>query len=215
MNLLKPIKKADACFRAILDCLDHCLHLPWPQDKQSWRIMKAGRLSTPKGGKVFLGRLSCFVAAVLLFFAVLQGCALKKALEPDPGQTFDIDFASDLKDSQWPDPDLESKFVRYWSLRFKGDKQRDLFQMEAPHFQAMAGFERYRVYLRNLPLGRLDRVKIHKLERISDNLIFVSMTVDYADAEGRKRSFSMRDRWVLVDNEWFHLIKDPLLFPGI
>lgn len=154
------------------------------------------------------------LALILLF---LSGCALKdtESSRQFHGADFDLECAAEDQDKcSWPDKDLPRRFVRYWSLRYTGPLQ-DLFAMEAPFFQYVVPQERYNNFFRSGFDLSVDKIRIYSVKEINKNLADVVMQVEHLDSSGRSKTMSYQDRWVLVEDEWYHVVQNSLVFPQV
>lgn len=110
----------------------------------------------------------------------------------------------------WPDKDLQERFAKYWHLKFSGQHE-DLFGMEAPHFQFLAKQGVYESYI-SRSKGELKQVEIQQIKKISDYKYQINCKFSFSRAN-QEREVAIADRWVEVDDDWFHVIKDQVVFP--
>ena len=153
------------------------------------------------------------LATVLGIFFV-AGCTQKMTANPDAHYE-KIKYIYLSEDIGWPDTRLEKKFSRYWNKRFTGKDPEGIYSYEAPHFQKMVLFPRYEAYLNNLPKGEILRIEIAEFIRATEYLYEVPLTIIFQGRDGREHSMGTRDRWVFVEGVWYHVLRDPLAFPGI
>lgn len=157
---------------------------------------------------------------ILVFLAYLlltiSGCAGIKPAHDD--RFFVPDFEIECKSQedggcQWPHG-LETRFAKYWDMRFSGEYQESLL-MEAPYIQYVVVPEKYEIYAKGMKDLRLDKIEIHSVNKITENMVIISMRLIFVDSSGKNKFNSRRDRWLLIDNEWFHVVRNPLVFPEI
>lgn len=114
-------------------------------------------------------------------------------------------------ESVWPDKKLEERFREYWYRRFAGDID-GVWKLEAPHFQFMAQRHLYDNYLSSSGVQFPLLVHVFEITSLGNHVYNVRVRMDLTRA-GQERSVSMNDRWVKVQGDWYHVIRDPLVFP--
>ncbi len=150
------------------------------------------------------------VVALIATIALVNGCrhlpegvsevnvAYSLGLNIDPGE-------------YWPDSKLEKNFIKYWSLRF-GGAWEEAYAMEAPYFQMMVGPSRYQQYLINVKKVELKGIKLKEMSRSGKNLYLINCMMKIRKADGKITNTFIRDRWISLDGEWLHVVKDYLFF---
>ncbi len=164
------------------------------------------------------GSAGLFYCSVLglVFFWLLLGSATGRALDKEAGSDVNINYPDQLDArSFWPEKSLEHVFATYWSKRFAKVDPEKLMALEAPHFQEMVPLERYRNFMQHLPRGSIQEIEIVHSVQVTKYLFEMSMRIRYIGADDQQRSFSLRDRWVQVHGMWYHLLRDPLIFPQL
>ncbi len=111
----------------------------------------------------------------------------------------------------WPDSKLEKKFIRYWSLRF-GGAWEEAYAMEAPYFQTMIAPRHYKLYLANVKKLELKELRLKKMSRSGKDLYLIDCVMKIRKVNGMIGKTRFRDRWILVDGKWLHVVKDPVFF---
>jgi hypothetical protein len=113
----------------------------------------------------------------------------------------------------WPDRVLEASFGRYWGVRFSG-KAEEAFSLEAPYFQEMAGLPRYRLYVQNAQKNTLLGMDVRELNKETEWFVSIKCVARIKTQGGETKETFLLDRWVNAGGKWYHVIKDPLLFPA-
>ncbi len=125
-----------------------------------------------------------------------------------------IRYAADednYPDENWPDARLKERFAEYWYKRFSGELE-ELWIMEAPHFQFMANPQRYRNYLIQGMAQQPIEIEIKEINKITDYNYSILCQLEFWRT-GKHHSIIIGDSWVFVDNEWYHILRDPFVFP--
>lgn len=152
-------------------------------------------------------------ASVLIFF--LAGCGQDDTSVPEVSylEMVSISYINEAEEDtnlHWPDDTLEEKFAKYWHYRFAGDTDH-VWPMEAPHFQFMASPSTYSNYLARSQASLLN-IEISDIRQITEYKYHVICLISISRG-GSKHDISFSDRWVKVNDDWYHLIRDPLIFP--
>ena len=157
-----------------------------------------------KTDQMFLLKYKYYLAILTtILFALSPGCATS------PGKLVDMTYAMENGASQWPDKKLENQFRTYWSKRFAGPVE-DGYNMENHYFREMVSLGKYRTYTQNAIKNKLLKMEILEIERVSDYLVKIECTALIQSSDGKPEEVMMADRWVYVDQKWWHVIRDPL-----
>ncbi len=162
-------------------------------------------------GKI-LGRLLWSIPIFVLVAPLIWGTAGAQGAEEEIQITYPEGTQAE---SFWPDASLQKRLTGYWKERFSKPSAEDLIQYEAPHFEFMVPSKRYKAFLRNWPDGEVTQIRLVRLEKVTEKYIELPMYIHYIDTSGEERSFGLKDRWVRVRGTWYHLQRDPLIFPGV
>ncbi len=111
---------------------------------------------------------------------------------------------------KWPDSELKDRMARYWLTRFSGDSDGS-WEMEAPHFQFIASKKKYENYLAT-SRADLQRIDVKEIKQGSEYFYQVDSILIFKRS-GKAQELEVSDRWVYVDDQWYHVIWDPLIFP--
>lgn len=144
-----------------------------------------------------------WVLILTLVCGVLAGCA-----PPAPRVVLEKDVS--LKDN----PGLVQVFQRYWAFRVK-ENVNEAFALEAPYVQEMVAPGRYRNYLRLYGKGRLKEVQIYALHAETAYSICLDCRGVYQPEGKKEETRDFQDCWVKVNETWYHVLKNPLLFPRL
>ncbi len=158
---------------------------------------------------------ACFSALLLCLTGIVLfgGCAISQKKSP---VGLKIGYQQAQKDSRevvWPDKDLEKAFEKYWSFRLSG-LWEDTWEMEAPYFREMAPAKKYENIIKAHGGAKESNIDIAQILQETDNLAVVHCEVTQKINDAKK-SYFLRDRWVLVQEKWYHVIADPILFPSV
>lgn len=113
----------------------------------------------------------------------------------------------------WPDARLKEVFKRYWSLRFDG-RSKEAFALEAPYFQEMVSEKLYHFYVKGAVENELIEIELRDLVQETEYFYVIHPLIRFKNAKGEKKESSLRDRWVNVGGQWYHVLRDPLIFPA-
>jgi hypothetical protein len=110
----------------------------------------------------------------------------------------------------WPDKLLEERFQEYWFDRFAG-RVEEAYQIETPYFREMISLGKYNNYVKHTSKNKLVNMEIQEIAKETKFLVNVSCTIQTQVGNDRPVSTQIMDRWVLVGEKWYHIIKDPIL----
>ena len=151
---------------------------------------------------------------VLLVCVLSGGCStLSCQVQPQASITYSQD-CNITREQSWPDDRLKDAFAVYWALRFTGPIE-DAFAFEAPYFQEMVGAKRYGALLRGTLMNVLDEVEVRDLVRESEYLYEVHCAIRFTRPDGGKKQMFYRDLWVYAGDRWYHILRNPILFPRV
>ncbi len=142
---------------------------------------------------------------VFIFFSINTGCALKNTSRLPVNKPGNI---------EWPDSQLEGKFREYWGYRSSGDAI-NVLKLEAPYVKVMVDPEKYAVFIKAGKNRVWNSVRIDSIEWKNQNLMLVGFTAEVKDEEAsvRFREVYFSDRWVLMNEVWYHAFDDPFINP--
>ena len=149
-------------------------------------------------------KIICFLA-VFIIFSVNSGCALKNT------SGLPVITPSNI---EWQDSQLKDKFEEYWRYRSNGDAI-NVLKLEAPYVKAMVDPEKYADFIKASKSRVWDAIRIEKIEWENQNLIFIGFTAEIKDEDAsiRVRKVYFNDRWVLMNDKWYHAFDDPFINP--
>ncbi|MEI6260563.1 MAG: hypothetical protein WCR46_11730 [Deltaproteobacteria bacterium] len=148
-------------------------------------------------------------AIAMLLFVVVAG--MGAGCGAFGNKSIAIVYSDKIDSAIWADPNLQKRFNEYWYNRFAGYTEAN-FKMESPHFVEMIQFQKYNGYVQNAKKNKLLKIKIFDVEKETDFLVNVYGVLFLQSMGGEVTESSIKDRWVRVDDEWFHLLYDPLFF---
>lgn len=139
--------------------------------------------------------------ALLLVSAMgLNGCGLRRVLVKN-------NRAFQEKE------ELMAGFNQYWSL-VAGKEVKKTFTREAPYVQEMISEESYALYLKLLYKSELQGVEVLGVTCEQPNVCCVDCRLTFL-SNGKTVSRSLRDCWVRVQKKWYHVFKNPLIYPQL
>lgn len=106
---------------------------------------------------------------------------------------------------------LKTSFYRYWEF-IAGKEVDKAFACESPYVQEMVEVGHYRNYKNLVTPGDLQEVKVLGMSCEQPFLCCLDCRMTYS-VGNEKVERELRDCWVLVSGDWYHVFKNPLLFP--
>jgi len=153
-------------------------------------------------------------ALVLAFLIAVSGCSAYKSNSGiEVAYDFEVIHSQD-KVIEWPDSDFEERFSKYWGLRFEGETG-EIYKMEAPYFRAVVPEGQHRNYVRGTSRNTLKSIEIFDKKKRTDHFFEISMRLHFITESGNHSTTDRRDRWVKVDDDWYHIIRNQVIFPQI
>jgi hypothetical protein len=152
---------------------------------------------------IALKKVVCFLVIVVLISAG-SGCAINNTsglLADKSGHVV------------WPDGQLKKKFMDYWGYRSSGDDINAL-KLEAPYVKEMVVLEKYADFITAGKKRRWNAVRIDKIEWLNQNLVMIGFTAEIKEAaSSRMMEVYFSDRWILMNEKWYHAFDDPIINP--
>ena len=108
---------------------------------------------------------------------------------------------------------LMAGFNQYWSLVARKEVGKT-FTREAPYVQEMISEESYRLYMNLLYKSELQGVEVLGVTCEQPFLCCVDCRLTFL-SHGKTVSRSLRDCWVRVQNKWYHIFKNPIIYPQL
>jgi hypothetical protein len=136
-----------------------------------------------------------------LFLLFVAGCAGFGSIP--------VSYPGPAKDFYWPEPGLKEAFLRYWTLRSKGDYEKTL-KLEAPYLQEIVPMALYKNYVAP-ERTKITGVNLSHVQREEDNHYYVAMNLSVMKEGKEEKKVSLRDEWVKAADRWYHVIKDPVM----
>lgn len=156
------------------------------------------------------------IGCAAIIATVLSGCAPVNKKSDSAGTDFKVNITKP-SDFKFP-KGLEEEFKKYWILRYT-DRFETAYSMEAPQFRESITFEQYKNYISrtsNQKLLELELTQIYTYDSFKKNKISdVGIRFHLERDKGRAIQSCIEDTWIRIDGQWFHGIKNKLLFPGV
>ncbi len=108
---------------------------------------------------------------------------------------------------------LRASFSRYWRF-FAGKEVDKTFACEAPYVREILGKDAYGLYQNLFMKADLQEVEVLDVTCEQPFLCCIDCRMTYA-AKGGQKVHERRDCWVLVEGSWYHVLKNPMLFPQL
>ena len=108
---------------------------------------------------------------------------------------------------------LMAGFNQYWSLVARKEVGKT-FTREAPYVQEMISEESYKLYMNLLYKSELRGVEVLGVTCEQPFLCCVDCRLTFL-SHGKTVSRSLRDCWVRVQNKWYHIFKNPIIYPQL
>lgn len=130
-----------------------------------------------------------------------------------------IDYAQSIQElpggieSFWPNNDLKSVFVDYWSIRYSPN-WKDSFKREAPFFQEIVEREWYENIIGAAVKNTLVKLDVQSIQQMNEYFYEINMEQVITNQKKENIVLYITDRWVYAGNRWYHVIRDPNLFPA-
>jgi hypothetical protein len=113
----------------------------------------------------------------------------------------------------WPHTGLEKAFSHYWGLRYAGMVD-EAFALEAPYFQEMVPIGRYKLRVEGARKNKLIEMEVSGVKKQTDQFFEIQCLSRFKAPGGDLKEVYLVDRWVNVDGTWFHVFRDPVVFPA-
>jgi len=108
---------------------------------------------------------------------------------------------------------LMADFNQYWSL-VAGKEVEKTFIREAPYVQEMISESSYRLYMKLLYKSELQGVEVLGVSCEQPYLCCIDCRLTFL-SHGKSVSRELRDCWVRVQSKWYHVFKNPIVFPQL
>jgi len=106
-----------------------------------------------------------------------------------------------------PNKDLLIKRVKtYWKARADHDFKKSL-GLEAPYIQFLTPFKVYRIYLAKTVTPLDVQITYTHCTQVGHGVSCI-VTIKPKDADVQY----IREEWIYFDKNWYHIIKDPIVF---
>jgi hypothetical protein len=148
------------------------------------------------------------VFACLICFTVIGACTANKVI------VYSDEGGGKEAKALWPDRHLKNRFAHYWDLRLKGRSDKT-FAMEAPHVQFILPQKRYDTYIKNLAVNELIHTEILNISKTDQYLYEIEFNLHLLVRDQNQKQFFYRERWVNVEDKWYHVLQDRLIFPQL
>lgn len=150
-------------------------------------------------------RQSFNLLAAVILLGVIASCAIV------PVKTVPLIYSNQSGADSWPDSESQKRFGEYWYSRFIGQIEVG-YQMESPDFIEMVEFNRYSNYFRHAMRNKLQKIEITNIRKETEYLVDVYCQLLIQGSDGEISRVSLLDQWVYVNEQWYHIMKDPMFF---
>ncbi len=155
-----------------------------------------------------------FIAIIALTFS---GCtSVKEKPEVKEKAGFQINITN-LPDFKWP-AGLEKEYKKYWTLRYT-DQFESAYAMEAPQFREAVNFDQYKNYVARTSNQKLVEIELTQMETYDSfdggKIADVGTRFHLERKKDRIIQKYIEDKWIRIDKQWFHGMRNRLLFPDV
>ena len=98
--------------------------------------------------------------------------------------------------------DLKERFVNYWNYRAHKEFSK-AYNFEMPYLRYIHSKEEYEDFFANAP--RIKKISVKRID-CKDNFCIIGMDISIY-----KKTFYKIDKWIKVDNTWYHRYDDRVL----
>lgn len=156
------------------------------------------------------------IMVICMISAVFFGCSDSKLTKISLIYTLPPDAKETRIDEKafWSDSELRKSFERYWAARYTKDMVKASFAIEAPYFQEMVDEQRYNVYIGSAYMNIPTEIRLQRMTKETDNLRNIDFVLQLKLTNGEIQDVFFTDTWLKVRGKWYHVLKDPLVFPA-
>jgi hypothetical protein len=115
-------------------------------------------------------------------------------------------------DGFWSDGNLKQAFISYWNQRYS-DKWKDAYSKEAPYFREIINRNQYENVIKGAVSNHIEGIEIEKIQRVTADLYEIHFMLKLITSKNEKNELFFKDQWVRAGGDWYHVMKDPFLFP--
>ncbi|OPL12224.1 MAG: hypothetical protein AVO38_04170 [delta proteobacterium ML8_D] len=109
---------------------------------------------------------------------------------------------------------LERAYADYWEMRAK-KQHANAYSNEVPDFRSAITPEQYSNYLKLFEKAKLAQVEPQGVTCPEERICFVETALTYILNDKVSDVRHIRDSWEKRNGQWFHRIRNPLIFPGL
>jgi len=113
----------------------------------------------------------------------------------------------------WPDKGLKKAFAEYWNLRYS-KFWKNCYEKEAPYFQEMVSRSRYENVVKTTHLNSIVNIEVRSIQKITSTFYEIQISLHVIGSNTEKKEILVTDRWVYVEGNWYHVIRDMFIFPN-
>jgi hypothetical protein len=157
-------------------------------------------------------RAKTAIAAVLMCLWA-AGCA---SLGSRPVIEAPVTYSKDAghqPENLWPKAGLKEAFSHYWGVRFSGSAE-DAFALEAPYFREMVPIDRYKLLADGTRKNKLIAMEVLSVKKQTEHFFEIQCRIRFKAPDGSVKDPYIADKWVDVDGTWYHVLRDPMVFPA-
>lgn len=148
---------------------------------------------------------------ILCTLLTLNSCTSRQSINYSD---FPVNYSkkSKNKNSEWPDKKLRKTFKSYWSEIYEGNLN-EAYQIEAPHVQIMLGKQKFTNYTKYAQVNEIKKVEIQRIKKNGPYSYDIFAKFELKGKNTDNNQFYLTDRWVILSNNWYHVIQNKSLFP--
>jgi hypothetical protein len=106
------------------------------------------------------------------------------------------------------DKNLKGKITNFYSY-LKNKKLYKMYLLESPSFRYFYPFEKYKAYYKGFK--DIKEIKIAKIEKLEPNFNKIYLQIFFSSDLSKPVVYE--DRWIKINNKWYHHTFDPFFFP--
>lgn len=158
-------------------------------------------------------KLISTILFILLLNAFLCSCATKQTTKVSDKRLI-LNYGNSKNKDIWPSKELKDVYKKYWINIYEGNIDA-CFDMQAPHIKNIIKKNRYVYFTQHAQRNKLNEIRIKKIKKNTKyNYDIIAEFVIQKDTDKIVKTI-VKDRWILLDQKWFHVVNNPLFFHEI
>lgn len=162
-----------------------------------------------------MNKFACIWCVLFVFLLGVISCPTAESKDIKDIITYSLAYVPEKEAGGspiWPDEVLKESFSRYWEVRFAPNLD-NAWSREAPHLQYMGSKKAYKRFHSRLGGRKLQKITVSGIDKEHQYLYTVICKL-HLQGEIESQIVHLKDYWVQVDKEWYHVGKNPIIFPS-